>query len=89
MAYLPVRKRFLKNAAWSRIGNLLVSSGGDNKNLERNPDWETQLKTLWVNFGTLESIYQQSEQKFGNFSQSWWNYRFERFERKFNKYSDP
>ena len=50
--------RFLKIAAWSRMSNLLIMSGGDDKKLGRYADWEAQVKALGVNFVTLESISQ-------------------------------
>ena len=34
------------------------------------------------------SNFLKPQQKFEMFSQSWWNYRFQRFERKFSKYSE-
>ena len=55
MAYLLEGNRFLKNAAWRRMGNFLVPGGGG-KNQERNADWEAQVKKLWVKFATLKPI---------------------------------
>ena len=34
------------------------------------------------------SNFLKPQQKLENLYQSWWNYRFKRFERKFNKYSE-
>ena len=57
MAYLLGGNIFLKNAACNRMSNFLMP-GGDNKNLKRNTDWETQVKTLCVNFITFKLISQ-------------------------------
>ena len=57
MAYLLGENRFLKNAAWSKMSNFLAL-GGDDKNLERNADWEAPVKMLSVNFVTQKSISQ-------------------------------
>ena len=37
-------KRYLKNAAWSRMSNSL-KPGDDEKNHRENADWEAQVKT--------------------------------------------
>ena len=48
----------------------------------------TGVQTLRVNFAACESISKWPEQKFNKFSQSRWNYKFEGFGRRFNKYSE-
>ena len=52
-----VEKRFLKNAAWSKMSNFL-KHGCDDKNLGGNSDWEAQVKTLKVKFVTCKWISQ-------------------------------
>ena len=80
-----IRNEFLKNAAWSRMINFLKLSGDD-----------ANLGECWLGITSKNVEVQFSDsntspsnlKKIENFSQSWWKYIFQRFERKLNKYSE-